>query len=452
MKEKTRFICGECGYEAPRWMGKCPSCDSWNTMFEEERIRVRPQSMGHSGAVPLSDVRENAQKRIQIGIGELDRVLGGGIVQGMVILLAGDPGIGKSTLLLQAAEKLHKQGTVLYVSGEESRSQIKHRAGRLGIESELLLLSETSVEAMIEEARRTKCSHLIVDSIQTMRSETAESAQGSVTQVRTATAILTQFAKTSGTTVWIVGHVTKEGAIAGPRVLEHIVDTVLYFEGDRHEGLRMLRTVKNRFGSTNELGIFEMCDSGMREVGDPSNLFVTGSRQAGCAVTCTVEGSRPLLAEVQALICPSAFGSPRRTAIGLEQSRLHLLLAVLERKCRLKLSDKDVYVDVAGSLRLPDRAADLAVAMCIASALLDKPLPQHTVFLGEVGLTGELRSVSQVDQRIRECVRLGYTRIVLPTRAKTHETGMEDLRVSDLASAIRIGLGLEEGGSFSHTE
>lgn len=443
MKEKTRFICGECGYEAPRWMGKCPSCNSWNTLFEEERISVRSASGGTAKAVPLSAVQEHAQKRIEVGIGELDRVLGGGAVMGMVILLAGDPGIGKSTLLLQVAENLDKSGTVLYVSGEESRSQIKHRAKRIGVETDLLLLSETSVEAILDEARNTKCRHLIVDSIQTMRSETADSAQGSVTQVRTATAILTQYAKETGTTVWIVGHVTKEGAIAGPRVLEHIVDTVLYFEGDRHEGLRMLRTVKNRFGSTNELGIFEMCDSGMKEVKDPSHLFVTGSRQAGCAVTCVLEGSRPLLAEVQALICPTVFGSSRRTAIGLEQSRLHLLLAVLERKCRLKLSDKDVYLDVAGNLRVLDRAADLAVAMCLASTLLDKPLSEQTVFLGEVGLTGELRPVPQLDLRIRECVRLGYTHIVLPSRAKTHETGFEALRVPDLAAAIRLGLKLE---------
>lgn len=438
MKEKTLFVCGECGYESPKWMGKCPACLSWNTLIEEERVAVPAKSARIGKVVPLNQVQTQAQKRTSTGIGELDRVLGGGTVDGMVILLGGDPGIGKSTLLLQAAATLARSGAVLYVSGEESRSQIRLRANRLGIQSELLLLCETSVESAIEQARQNQCRHLIVDSIQTMLSEDAESAQGSVSQVRTATALLTRFAKESGTVVWIVGHVTKEGAIAGPRVLEHIVDTVLYFEGDRHEGLRLLRTTKNRFGSTNELGVFEMCDNGMREVSDPSRLFLTDSPKVGCAVTCVLEGSRPLLVEVQSLLCPTSFGSPRRTAIGMDTGRLNLLLAVLERKCRLKTSDKDVYCDIVGNLRVLDRGADLATAMCLASMLLEKPLPDHTVLLGEVGLTGELRSAARMEARLKECVRLGYPTVVLPKNAKCTEQGLTVLRANDLNDCIRL--------------
>ena len=438
MKEKTIFVCGECGYETPRWMGKCPQCGSWNTLIEQERVLIMrsSRSLG-SKAVPLQSVLVDAQKRRKTGIDELDRTLGGGLVDGMVVLLGGDPGIGKSTLLLQVADRLSSFGTVLYVSGEESRSQIKLRADRLGLSSDPLLYCETNVENAIEQAKESKASVLIVDSVQTMQSEAAESAAGSVSQVRAVTALLTRFAKEIGTAVLIVGHVTKDGAIAGPRVLEHIVDTVLYFEGERHEGLRLLRAVKNRFGSTNELGVFEMCDTGMREVSDPSALFVSGKNAVGCAITCVIEGSRPLLCEVQSLLCPNAFGSPRRTAIGLDNNRLHLLLAVLERKARLKLSDKDVYCDIAGSLRVLDRGADLATAMCLASAVLEKPLPEHTILIGEVGLTGEIRPVSQLETRIREAVRLGYSRILLPARSKVSETGFTAVRVEDVSDAIR---------------
>ncbi len=439
MKEKTAWVCGECGYESPRWMGKCPQCGSWNTLVEEERVTVhRSASVGK--AVPLQSVRVEAQKRTSTGMRELDRVLGGGLVDGMTVLLGGDPGIGKSTLLLQAADCLARAGVVLYVSGEESRSQIKLRADRLQVKSDILLYCETSVEDAIEQAKTVHATVLIVDSIQTMQSETAESAAGSVSQVRASTAVLTRFAKDNGVVVLIVGHVTKDGAIAGPRVLEHIVDTVLYFEGDRHEGLRLLRATKNRFGSTNELGVFEMCDSGMREVDDPSALFVTGANSVGCAVTCVLEGSRPLLAEVQSLLCPTAFGSPRRTAIGMDTGRLNLILAVLERKARLKMSDKDVYCDIAGNLRVLDRGADLATALCLASALLEKPMPAHTVVLGELGLTGELRPVAQIDTRIRECMRLGYSTIVLPKRCKCSETGVALVRAADLNDAIRATL------------
>ena len=438
MKEKTLYICGECGYETPRWMGKCPQCGSWNTLVEEERVLSHAAAQITTKAVPLQNVRAEAQTRISTGIGELDRVLGGGLVKGMVVLLGGDPGIGKSTLLLEAADNLSASGPVLYVSGEESNSQIKLRADRLGVKGEnLYLYTETSAEAAIERAKETKAQMLIVDSIQTMESEAAESAAGSISQVRAATALFTRFAKDTGTVVWIVGHVTKDGAIAGPRVLEHIVDTVLYFEGDRHEGLRLLRAVKNRFGSTNELGVFEMCETGMREVKDPGALFVSGRNVAGTAITCVLEGSRPLICEIQSLLCPSAFQSPRRTAVGLDVNRLNVILAVLERKARLKVSDKDVYCDVAGSLRIVDRGADLATAMCVASSILEKPLPEKTVLIGEVGLTGEIRAASQLDTRVKEAVRLGYTTVLVPARAKIADPGCRLVRVGDISEAIR---------------
>ncbi len=438
MKEKTLYVCGECGYETPRWMGKCPQCGSWNTLVEEERVLSHAAAQIATKAVPLQNVRAEAQTRISTGIGELDRVLGGGLVKGMVVLLGGDPGIGKSTLLLEAADNLSASGPVLYVSGEESNSQIKLRADRLGVKGEnLYLYTETSAEAAIERARETKAQMLIVDSIQTMESEAAESAAGSISQVRAATALFTRFAKDTGTVVWIVGHVTKDGAIAGPRVLEHIVDTVLYFEGDRHEGLRLLRAVKNRFGSTNELGVFEMCETGMREVKDPGALFVSGRNVAGTAITCVLEGSRPLICEIQSLLCPSAFQSPRRTAVGLDVNRLNVILAVLERKARLRVSDKDVYCDVAGSLRIVDRGADLATAMCVASSILEKPLPEKTVLIGEVGLTGEIRAASQLDTRVKEAVRLGYTTVLVPARAKIADPGCRLVRVGDISEAIR---------------
>ena len=438
MKEKTLYVCGECGYETPRWMGKCPQCGSWNTLVEEERVSVRPTAAGQTKAVPLSRVKAEAQTRISTGISELDRVLGGGLVKGMVVLLGGDPGIGKSTLLLEAADNLSAQGPVLYVSGEESNSQIRLRADRLGVKGEnLLLYTETSAEDAIERAKECSPVMMIVDSIQTMQSETAESAAGSVSQVRASTALFTRFAKDTGTVVFIVGHVTKDGAIAGPRVLEHIVDTVLYFEGDRHEGLRLLRAVKNRFGSTNELGVFEMCETGMREVRDPGALFVSGRHVAGTAITCVLEGSRPLLCEIQSLLCPTAFGSPRRTAIGLDYNRLNVLLAVLERKARLKLSDQDVYCDIAGNLRVLDRGADLATAMCLASSVLEKPLPEKAVLIGEVGLTGEIRPASQLETRLKEAARLGYTTALIPARSKVGDCGMKLVRVSDVSEAIR---------------
>ena len=436
MKEKTVYVCGECGYETPRWMGKCPQCGSWNTIVEEERVTMK-RTAAPSRAVLLEDVAPKESQRVSTGIGELDRVLGGGLVPGMTVLLGGSPGIGKSTLLLQTAHNLTRQGTVLNVSGEESKSQIRLRADRLGIPGDMLLLCETSAEAAVEEGRSRKAAFMIVDSIQTMFMENTPSAPGSVTQIRASAAELTRFAKETGTAIFLVGHVTKEGAIAGPNVLEHIVDTVLYFEGDNQEGLRLLRSQKNRFGSTNELGVFEMTDKGMEQVPDPSRLFLSDAPGVpGCCVTCVMEGTRPLLAQVQSLLCPTAYGSPRRTALGMDTPRLNLLLAVLEKRAGLRLCDKDAYLSAAGSLCLQDRGADLGAALCLASAYYDRPLSPHTVAMGEVGLTGELRPVSQMEQRVKECRRLGYTRILLPASARIAGSQEGLIRVQNLLEAV----------------
>ena len=435
-KEKITYICGECGYETAKWMGRCPSCDSWNTLVEAQSVKVRAPGAS-SGIQKLSEVPELPQRRVSTGMEEFDRVLGGGLIRGMVVLLGGDLGIGKSTLLLQAADNLAAGASVLYVSGEESASQIKLRAKRLHVQNELSVLCENDVERALSEADGCHAEIVIIDSIQTMLADEASGTPGSVSQVRNATARLTRYAKETGAVMLIVGHVTKDGNIAGPRILEHIVDTVLYFEGDRQLGLRLLRAVKNRFGSTNEVGVFEMCDDGMRQVADPSRLFLTGESAPGCAVTCVLEGSRPILAEVQALLTGNAFGNPRRTAAGVDIGRLSLLLAVLEKRAHLKLSDKDVYVNVVGNLRLDERSADLAIALCIASALMDVALPPHVAALGEIGLTGELRSVSRADVRLTECVRLGYTTILVPKSMKVAaREGANCIPVSTVGEAI----------------
>lgn len=411
---KTVFFCGECGYESGKWLGKCPGCGSWNTMIEEKRAAAGSPVSSGASAIPLSHVVTASSGRISSGIGELDRVLGGGIVPGSVILLGGDPGIGKSTLLMQTAAGLSDRGKVLYVTGEESAAQLKLRAVRLGVGGDMLILAENDLSAVESEADRTKPDYIMIDSIQTMYSPDCSGATGSISQVREATALLTRMAKRTGAAIFIVGHVTKDGAIAGPRLLEHMVDTVLYFEGDRQDAFRLLRSVKNRFGSTDEIGVFEMRSSGMAEISDPSTLFITGTDLAGCAVTCAMEGTRPMLVEVQALLSQSPFSNPRRMAAGIDNSRLVLLLAVLEKKANLRLCDKDVYTNVVGGLRLAERAGDLAVAMAIASALNDTSLPDHSAILGEISLTGEIRPVNRLDKRIQECARLGYTRLVVP--------------------------------------
>lgn len=435
------FFCGECGYESTKWLGKCPACGSWNTMLEQKKISSVPSinSLTYAHAIPLADVTTTASGRVSSGIGELDRVLGGGIVPGSVTLLGGDPGIGKSTLLMQTAAELTKQGTVLYVTGEESASQLKLRAERLGVGGDMLILAENDLSAIESEVDRVKPAYVMIDSIQTMYSADCSGTNGSISQIREATSLITRMAKRTGAATFIVGHVTKDGAIAGPRILEHMVDTVLYFEGDRQDSFRLLRSVKNRFGSTDEIGVFEMRSTGMAEISDPSTLFITGTDLPGCAVTCAMEGTRPMMVEVQALLSTSPFSNPRRMAAGLDNNRLVLLLAVLEKKAGLRFYDKDVYTNVVGGIRLDERAGDLAVAMCIAGAGADIALPPRTAILGELSLTGEVRPVNRLDKRIQECARLGFSHIVVPNSDTLPKVdGLNYTRVKNIREALCI--------------
>ena len=435
------FFCGECGYESTKWLGKCPACGSWNTMLEQKKISSIPSinNLTYAHAIPLADVTTTASGRVSSGIGELDRVLGGGIVPGSVTLLGGDPGIGKSTLLMQTAAELTKQGTVLYVTGEESASQLKLRAERLGVGGDMLILAENDLSAIESEVDRVKPAYVMIDSIQTMYSADCSGANGSTSQIREATSLITRMAKRTGAATFIIGHVTKDGAIAGPRILEHMVDTVLYFEGDRQDSFRLLRSVKNRFGSTDEIGVFEMRSTGMAEISDPSTLFITGTDLPGCAVTCAMEGTRPMMVEVQALLSTSPFSNPRRMAAGLDNNRLVLLLAVLEKKAGLRFYDKDVYTNVVGGIRLDERAGDLAVAMCIAGAGADIALPPRTAILGELSLTGEVRPVNRLDKRIQECARLGFSHIVVPNSDTLPKVdGLNYTRVKNIREALCI--------------
>ena len=435
------FFCGECGYESTKWLGKCPACGSWNTMLEQKKISSIPSinNLTYAHAKPLADVTTTASGRVSSGIGELDRVLGGGIVPGSVTLLGGDPGIGKSTLLMQTAAELTKQGTVLYVTGEESASQLKLRAERLGVGGDMLILAENDLSAIESEVDRVKPAYVMIDSIQTMYSADCSGTNGSISQIREATSLITRMAKRTGAATFIVGHVTKDGAIAGPRILEHMVDTVLYFEGDRQDSFRLLRSVKNRFGSTDEIGVFEMRSTGMAEISDPSTLFITGTDLPGCAVTCAMEGTRPMMVEVQALLSTSPFSNPRRMAAGLDNNRLVLLLAVLEKKAGLRFYDKDVYTNVVGGIRLDERACDLAVAMCIAGAGADIALPPRTAILGELSLTGEVRPVNRLDKRIQECARLGFSHIVVPNSDTLPKVdGLNYTRVKNIREALCI--------------
>ena len=435
------FFCGECGYESTKWLGKCPACGSWNTMLEQKKISSVPSinNLTYAHAIPLADVTTTASGRVSSGIGELDRVLGGGIVPGSVTLLGGDPGIGKSTLLMQTAAELTKQGTVLYVTGEESASQLKLRAERLGVGGDMLILAENDLSAIESEVDRIKPAYVMIDSIQTMYSADCSGTNGSISQIREATSLITRMAKRTGAATFIVGHVTKDGAIAGPRILEHMVDTVLYFEGDRQDSFRLLRSVKNRFGSTDEIGVFEMRSTGMAEISDPSTLFITGTDLPGCAVTCAMEGTRPMMVEVQALLSTSPFSNPRRMAAGLDNNRLVLLLAVLEKKAGLRFYDKDVYTNVVGGIRLDERACDLAVAMCIAGAGADIALPPRTAILGELSLTGEVRPVNRLDKRIQECARLGFSHIVVPNSDTLPKVdGLNYTRVKNIREALCI--------------
>jgi DNA repair protein RadA/Sms len=421
-RRRTAFVCQQCGHAAPRWLGQCPACQAWNTLVEEVVAGPAPRGGGAGGAGgvprPLAQVAAAASARRATGIAELDRVLGGGLVAGAVVLLGGDPGIGKSTLALQACAALGARETpVLYVAGEESAEQVALRAARLGLDGAgVLVVAETAVEAIAEHVERVRPAALVVDSIQTMHTQALGSAPGSVGQVRESAALLAARAKASGVACFLIGHVTKEGALAGPRVLEHLVDTVLYFEGDPGHPLRVLRAVKNRFGSTNEVGVFEMGETGLVEVPNPSAAFLAERPVGapGSAVLATLEGSRPVLVEIQALVSRSALAVPRRTAIGLDPGRVALLLAVLEKRAGLRLYDQDVFLNVAGGLRVGEPAADLAVVAAVASSVRGRALAADLVLWGEVGLTGEVRSVGRAEARLREAGRQGFARCVLP--------------------------------------
>lgn len=418
-KDKTVFICNECGYESARWLGQCPSCRAWNTLEETQiaaPVKSAKSAPAGEAAVYLKDVSLERSDRWPTGFAELDRVLGSGIVEGSVVLAGGEPGIGKSTLLLQVADFLARQGRkVLYISGEESLRQVRLRAGRLGSCGDILMLAETEVSNCIERMRETSPDFVVVDSIQSMYSARLTPSAGSVSQIKECASQLTREAKTSGAAVFIIGHVTKEGAIAGPRVLEHMVDTVLYFEGERQGTFRILRVVKNRFGSTNEIGVFDMREDGMKEVANPSEVLL-GERAKGASGSCVypaMEGTRPMLLEIQALVSPTSFQMPRRMGAGLDYNRMALIIAVLEKRIGLKLYNQDVYLNVAGGLRLTEPAADLAMAASIVSSFRDKPV-NETVAMGEVGLTGEVRAVSQIEKRLSECAKLGFKNAVIP--------------------------------------
>jgi DNA repair protein RadA/Sms len=422
-KTKTFFQCQSCGYASPKWIGRCPDCGEWNSFAEEKKEAVSRQSaiishLGKAEPQPLSTVTGEHGHRSSTGMREFDRVLGGGVVTGSVTLIGGDPGIGKSTLLLQALSGIaNKYGKVFYVSGEESPEQIKLRADRLSINSEeIILLSETSVESIVHTASKLLPKVLVIDSIQTVYTEEILSAPGSVSQVRECAAKLMLFAKRSDIPVFLVGHVTKEGAIAGPRVLEHIVDTVLYFEGDRGHAFRILRTVKNRFGSTNEIGIFEMSDAGLLEVENPSELFLLERplNTSGSTVVASIEGTRPLMVEIQSLVAQTNFGMPRRAAIGVDFNRVTLLVAVLEKKVGLHLGGMDIFVNVVGGLRIIEPAVDLGIILTIASSLKDTPIDPKLFVFGEVGLSGEIRAVAQAEIRLKEAAKIGFQRAVLP--------------------------------------
>lgn len=450
-KAKTVFLCTECGYDSPKWYGKCPSCGSWNTMTEE---RVREEKSGGkalniltpgagSRPVRLKEIAGTEDARFSTGIGELDRVLGGGMVKGSLVLVSGAPGIGKSTLLLQACRSLCESSTVLYVTGEESLSQIKMRADRLGIDGDnLMICAETQIDQVLLSATQLKPSVMIVDSIQTMLNTEIQSAPGSITQVRECTMQLLQFAKTNTISVILVGHINKDGGIAGPKVLEHMVDAVLNFEGDRHASYRLLRATKNRFGSTNEIGMFEMTHLGLEEIQNPSAALLSGRPENanGSCVVATLEGTRPILAEIQGLVTKSAYGSARRTAAGIDYNRAVLLLAILEKRAGMLLGAYDTYINVVGGMDLDEPAVDLAILLAIASSYLERTIPQDLAAFGEVGLSGEIRAVTGAAQRIAELQRLGFKTCILPEDNLSGLRGIDGMRlipVKDVQTAIR---------------
>ena len=434
--KKTVYFCQNCGHEETKWLGQCPACKEWNT-FVEEKVIASSVTSGiktdrEIQIVSLSEVNADDQDRITTGMAELDRVLGGGIVPGSLVLVGGDPGIGKSTLLLQVCQKLSENRSVLYISGEESLSQIKLRANRMGtFQENLKLLCETNLAAIRSVIEKRKPELVIIDSIQTMYSEEVTSAPGSVSQVRESTNVFMQLAKGLGITIFIVGHVTKEGTVAGPRVLEHMVDTVLYFEGDRHASYRILRGVKNRFGSTNEIGVFEMRQNGLVEVENPSEYMLSGKPEnaSGSVVACSMEGTRPLLIEIQAIVCESNFGMPRRTATGTDYNRVNLLMAVLEKRIGLHLGNCDAYVNIAGGIRMNEPAIDLGIVMSIVSSYKNRPIDEKMIVFGEVGLSGEVRAVNMPEQRVAEAKKLGFETCVVPEVSLDMVKGIRGIKV-----------------------
>ena len=470
IKDKTVFVCTECGFDSPKWTGKCPSCGMWNTMVEKTiraekpsaTVSLRKSASGKPDGTPqpetLDRIETTEEPRIDMVDSELNRVLGGGLVQGSIVLLGGEPGIGKSTLILQTVMQLQGQ-KVLYVSGEESARQIKMRADRLAesthrmeananananvSSNNLLVLCETSLENIYTQIKETKPTIVVIDSIQTISSEYVESSAGSLTQVRECAASLLKFAKESGTPVLLIGHITKDGTIAGPKILEHIVDAVLQFEGDQHYLYRILRPIKNRFGSTSELGIYEMRENGLRQVSNPSELLLTDSHQgmSGVSIACTIEGVRPFLIEVQALASTAVYGTPQRSAIGFDVRRMNMLLAVLEKRVGFKLGQKDVFLNIAGGLKVSDPAIDLAVISAILSSSLDIAIDRTVCMTGEVGLSGEIRPVSRIEQRIAEAGKLGFERIIIPSAnmhgLNTKKAGIEIVPVSKVEEAFK---------------
>lgn len=448
-KSKTVFVCGECGYETPKWVGKCPGCGEWNTMVEDVRlpqkaaVSAAPRPAHTFSAIPLSQINAADEHRFVTGISELDRVLGGGIVKGSVILLSGDPGIGKSTILLQVCNALQGNIKILYVSGEESAIQIKLRAKRIGVESDAVsVMTETDVQTVCEYINSARPDLVMIDSIQTMQHPDISSSPGSIVQVRESANMLLRTGKSLDIPIFIVGHVNKGGDIAGPKVMEHIVDTVLYFEGERNQSYRILRAIKNRFGSTNEIGVFEMTETGLAEVENPSAMMLSGrmSDVSGGCITCIIEGTRPILAEVQGLVAATGFGNARRTAAGFDYNRLNLLLAVLEKRLGLMFSNLDTYINIVGGIRLDEPAADLAVAMALVSGLRDIPIDENTIVFGEIGLSGELRSVPRAQARVNEAERMGFTRCILPTaclkQINSAHGGIKLIGVKRLSDAV----------------
>ena len=445
-KSKTNvFFCQECGFESAKWMGQCPGCRAWNSFVEEPVVKSSGKSSARSISsgekpVTLEEIETSETERISSGMAELDRVLGGGIVPGSLVLVGGDPGIGKSTILLQVCKNLAANGVqTLYVSGEESLKQIKMRAARIGkFTNDVKFMCETSLEQIEGTITKEKPKVVIIDSIQTMCNEEISSAPGSVSQVRESTSVLMQLAKKQGVMIFIVGHVTKEGTVAGPRVLEHMVDTVLYFEGDRHAAYRILRGVKNRFGSTNEIGVFEMREDGLSEVANPSEYMLSGKPEnaSGSVVACSMEGTRPILIEIQSLVCRTSFGIPRRTAAGTDFNRVNLLLAVLEKRLNMPLSSCDAYINIAGGLRMNEPAIDLAMVLAIISSYQDKPIDEKTIVFGEVGLSGEVRAVSMARQRVMEAKKLGFKKVILPKVSADAMDPIEGIQMVGVATVL----------------